>query len=146
MTYSPIKFIKSLEKLTDGLWLYTPGEYTNNDGDVSRYKLWIKRHPGGGRCVVYTHYPTDLEMNVSIDNKTDYHTIFDACTYILRWFMNMTDYENDPARLAELDDCYAKGIGPIPEFVIHPKYTDVLRAAEMQLKEPESASNLSMSP
>ena len=146
MTYSPIKFIKSLEKLTDGLWLYTPGEYTNNDGGVSRYKLWIKRNPEGGSCRVYGHYPTDLEMNLIIGNDTDYSTIFDACAKILRWFMNMTDYENDPARLAELDDCYAKGIWPIPEFVINPGYGDTWFAAEKQLKEPESASNLSMSP
>ena len=136
MTYSPIKFIKSLEKLTDGLWLYTPGEYTNNDGDVSRYKLWIKRHPGGGGCRVYTNYPTDLETNVF----TDCHTIYHACTDILQWFWDLTDYQNDPARLAKLDDCYAKGISPIPEFVIHPKSSDTWFAAEKQLKEPESVA------
>ena len=127
MTHS-IHFIKSLEKISDDTWLYTPGEYTN-DGVVTRYKMWIRFDQDQNICRVHTCQPTDdMEANV----LTDSYGIYQACTDILKWFHHITDYENDPARLAELEDCYAKGFGPIPEFVIHPKYTDVWRAAERQ--------------
>ena len=118
---SPIKFIKSLKKVEDNLWLYTPGMYNNaltgcGSGSTSK-----------NICRVHTRYtPDDIEADV----LTDSHGLYEACTDILQWFWNITDYENDPARLAHLEDCRANGIGPIPEFVIHPKYTDVWRAAE----------------
>ena len=119
---SPIKFIKSLEKVEDHLWLYTPGMY--ND---ALYRMWIRFDPSKNICRVHTRYtPADSEADV----LTDSCGLYEACTDILQWFWNITDYENDPARLAHLEDCRANGIGPIPEFVIHPKYTDVWRAAE----------------
>ena len=53
----------------------------------------------------------------------------EACTDILQWFWNITDYENDPTRLAHLEDCRANGIGPILNSLFTPN-TDVWRAAE----------------
>jgi len=130
MTHSPIKFIKCLEKLTPELWLYTPGEHTNPDGGTSRYRMWIKFIPSHGWRV----YKADPLLIKGAEVFTDCHSLYGACTDILKWFWEMTDYQNDPARLAALDKGYAEGIGPIPEFVIHPKYSGVLRAADMQLE------------
>ncbi|MAP42214.1 MAG: hypothetical protein CL981_00550 [Euryarchaeota archaeon] len=119
---SPIKFIKSLKKVEDYLWVYTPGMY--ND---ALYRMWIRFDPSKNICRVHTRYtPDDIEADV----LTDSYGIYQACTDILQWFWGVTDYENDPARLASLEDCRASGIGAMPEFVIHPKYTDVWRDAE----------------
>ena len=138
MTHSSIKFIKSLEKVGDDTWLYTPGKYK-----TALYRMWIKAHPflGGKCCRIHTQPPTD-DYNTEANVFTDSRSIYDACTDILKWFWDLTDYQNDPSRLAALDENYAKGIGPIPEFVIHPKYSDILSAADMQLKERETISEL----
>ena len=88
---SPIKFIKSLKKVEDNLWLYTPGMYNN-----ALYGMWIRFDPSKNICRVHTRYtPDDIEADV----LTDYMASM-TCTDILQWFWNITDYENDPARLA----------------------------------------------
>ena len=124
---SPIKFIKSLEKVDDHVWLYTPGKY--ND---ALHRMWIRFDPSKNICRVHTRYPFDgIEAVVMKDS----YDLYQACTDILQWFWSVTDYENDPARLACLKECHANGIGPMPEFVIHPKYTDVWRAAEKTIAD-----------
>ena len=124
---SPIKFIKALKKVEDNLWLYTPGMYNN-----ALYRMWIRFDPSKNICRVHTRYtPADSEADV----LTDSYGLYEACTDILQWFWGVTDYENDPARLACVKECHANGIGPMPEFVIHPKYTDVWRAAEKEIAD-----------
>ena len=129
---SPIKFIKALKKVEDNLWLYTPGMYNN-----ALYGMWIRFDPSKNICRVHTRYtPDDSEADV----LTDSHGLYEACTDILQWFWHITDYENDPARLACLKECHANGIGPMPEFVIHPKYTDVWRAAEKTIVDQSKST------
>ena len=129
---SPIKFIKSLEKVDDHVWLYTPGTY--ND---ALHRMWIRFDPSRNLCRVHTRYPSD---DIEADVLTDSYGLYEACTDILQWFWGVTDYENDPARLACLKECYANGIGPMPEFVIHPKYTDVWRAAEKAIADQSKST------
>lgn len=126
---STIKFIKSLEKVDDHVWLYTPGKHNN-----ALHRMWIRFEPSLNLCRVHTRYPSD---DTEADVFTDSHGIYNACRDILEWFHFITDYENDPTRLAHIEDCRAKGFGPIPEFVIHPKYTDVWQAALKTTPTPD---------
>lgn len=136
MIHSPIKFIKSLEKIEDDLWLYTPGKH-----NAVSLRMWIKHEPylDGVKCRIYKQHPSEQPL---AEVFTDCMTMYEACTEILKWFWDITDYENDPARLSRLKDDYSNGIGSIPEFVINPKSSDVLRKAEMQAKQSSQLSTI----
>ena len=143
---SKIKFIKSLEKVSDDVWLYTPGALVMADGTLNEHRKWIKfiRNaniwPSGELqdiWVVYQSNPLTDPPSSNGPMKKGHLNLYEACTKILKWFWDLSDYQNDPERLSRLDEDRAKGIGPVPELVINFKSTDVYQAAEQQAKAKE---------
>jgi len=130
---SKIKFIKSLKKISDDVWLYTPGALVMADGSLNEHRKWIQLCPVGWS--VHQSNPRTIHPSEVDDAGRVYLNLYEACTGILQWFWDLSDYKNDPERLARLEDQIANTGGPIPELVISFKSNDVYRAAEQQAKQ-----------
>ena len=132
---SKIKFIKSLEKVSDDVWLYTPGALVMADGRLNEHRKWIQLCSVGWS--VHQSNPRTIHPSEVDDAGRVYPNLYEACTGILQWFWELCDYKNDPERLARLEEDRAKGVGPIPELVISFQSGEIFRAAEQQFKAKE---------